>query len=158
MGTWVYNAHMGTPKLEVCDVIYIFFFLFLLPSWYYKWQNKKGYNFLTWEKFKLLREACEDALIEKHLRDASQTEGFLDEASTSKFEQLMNLERVFKKAAEADIPTEVCSCFFFFSPLLFYFSVLNSIVAVDALIGISGARLPMLQNYSWYIPWSCHCS
>lgn len=98
----------------------------------------------------MLREACEDALIEKHFRDASQTEGFLDEASTSNSEQLKNLERVFRKAVEADIPTEVCICLFFlfFPPLLFYFSVLNSMVAVDALIGISGAGLPMLQNYS----------
>lgn len=56
--------------------------------------------------FYALREACETALKEKHLRDISQTEGFIDEILSSS-EQLEALGKVFKKAAEADTPTEV---------------------------------------------------
>lgn len=54
-----------------------------------------------------LREACETALKEKHLQDISQTEGFIDESILSSSKQLEALGQVFKKAAEADTPTEV---------------------------------------------------
>lgn len=55
----------------------------------------------------LHRQACEAALIEKQKRDASETEGFVDETSQSTLDQLEALNLVFKKAAEDDTPTEV---------------------------------------------------
>lgn len=54
-----------------------------------------------------LRETCESALKEKHFLDASQMEGFIDEAEISHLQRLESLERVFNEAAEADMPTEV---------------------------------------------------
>ena len=54
-----------------------------------------------------LREACETALKEKHLRDVSQLEGFVDESAISHLEQLEVLRRVLREAEEADLPTEV---------------------------------------------------
>lgn len=59
-----------------------------------------------------LREACESALKEKHFLDASQMEGFVDDATTSHLKQLEALETVFNKAAEADTPAEVCTWHF----------------------------------------------
>lgn len=56
-----------------------------------------------------LREACETALEEKHVLETSEMEGFLDESATSHLEQLEALRRLFKEAAEADMPTEVSS-------------------------------------------------
>ncbi|KAG8371690.1 hypothetical protein BUALT_Bualt13G0114500 [Buddleja alternifolia] len=53
------------------------------------------------------REACEAALKEKHFLDASQKEGFLDENAKSNLSQLKALGRVFNKAAEDDVPSEV---------------------------------------------------
>lgn len=53
------------------------------------------------------REACETALKEKHLFDSSELEGFLDEIPRSNLEQLEALDRVFRIAAEADLPTDV---------------------------------------------------
>lgn len=55
------------------------------------------------------REACETALEERHIREVSKMEGFLDEVSNTHLEQLESLTRVFKIAAEADTPTEVHS-------------------------------------------------
>lgn len=40
-------------------------------------------------------------------------EGFVDDATTSHLKQLEAVERVFNKAADDDIPTEVCMCFVF---------------------------------------------
>lgn len=54
-----------------------------------------------------LREACESALKEKHFLDASEMEGFVDDATAAHLEQLEALGRVFNKAAEDDMPTEV---------------------------------------------------
>lgn len=88
------------PKSDMVEIIW----QDLAKTKYLEWEHESTTR--TWE-LQSLKEACEDALIEKHFRDASQTEGFLDEASTSNSEQLKNLERVFRKAVEADIPTEV---------------------------------------------------
>ena len=54
-----------------------------------------------------LREACESALKEKHFLEVSEIEGFVEDATNSQLEQLEALGRVFTKAAEDDIPTEV---------------------------------------------------
>ena len=59
-----------------------------------------------------LREACKSALKEKHFL-GSEMEGFVDDATTSHLKQLEAVERVFNKAADDDIPTEVCMCFVF---------------------------------------------
>lgn len=58
-----------------------------------------------------LRQACESALKEKHFLDGSDMEGFVDDATTTHLKQLEALEGVFNKAAEADIPAEVCTFF-----------------------------------------------
>lgn len=55
-----------------------------------------------------LREACESALKEKHFLEASETEGFVDDAAISHLKQLEALEAVFNKAGEDDKPAEVC--------------------------------------------------
>lgn len=59
-----------------------------------------------------LREACKSALKEKHFL-GSEMEGFVDDATTSHLKQLEAVERVFNKAADDDIPTEVCMCLVF---------------------------------------------
>ncbi|KAK3029388.1 hypothetical protein RJ639_039732, partial [Escallonia herrerae] len=79
------------------------------------WQELSKAKYLEWEHdstkrswdLQSLREACETALKEKHTRDVSQMEGFLDEAANSCSARLDALGEVFRKAAEADIPTEV---------------------------------------------------
>uniref|UniRef100_A0A5B7B8R8 RING-type E3 ubiquitin transferase n=1 Tax=Davidia involucrata TaxID=16924 RepID=A0A5B7B8R8_DAVIN len=79
------------------------------------WQELAKAKYLEWEhestkhswELQSLKEACESALRDKHLLDMSQMEGFLDEATNSNSEQLEALGRVFRKAAEADMPTEV---------------------------------------------------
>ncbi|XP_043804911.1 E3 ubiquitin-protein ligase CHIP isoform X5 [Manihot esculenta] len=53
------------------------------------------------------REACENALKEKHFLDNSQTEGFLDETIASHLKQLEALGQVFERAVEDDAPSEV---------------------------------------------------
>lgn len=55
------------------------------------------------------REACENALKEKHFLDNSQTEGFLDETIASHLKQLEALGQVFERAVEDDAPSEVAS-------------------------------------------------
>ena len=52
------------------------------------------------------RQSCEVALTEKHLRDVTQIEGFIDEF-TDTTKQLDALNSVFSKAAEFDTPVEV---------------------------------------------------
>lgn len=54
-----------------------------------------------------LREACKSALKEKHFL-GSEMEGIVDDATASHLKQLEAVERVFNKAAEDDVPTEVC--------------------------------------------------
>ncbi|KAK9282395.1 hypothetical protein L1049_005312 [Liquidambar formosana] len=81
------------------------------------WQALAKAKYLKWEdestkhacELQSLKEACETALEEKHFLDFPQTEteGFLDEAAKSNLQELKALDRVFKKAAEADIPSEV---------------------------------------------------
>ncbi|KAI6674391.1 hypothetical protein NL676_002297 [Syzygium grande] len=79
------------------------------------WQELSKAKYLQWEQkstkrsweLQSLKEACEMALKEKFARDASKTEGFLDELAKSHLEQVNAVGRVFQKAAEADMPAEV---------------------------------------------------
>ncbi|CAA3001425.1 E3 ubiquitin- ligase CHIP [Olea europaea subsp. europaea] len=79
------------------------------------WQELARARYLLWEQestrrswdLQNLKETCEEALKEKHFLDDSQIEGFTDENTQSNLEQLEALSRVFNKAAEDDIPTEV---------------------------------------------------
>ncbi|XP_030472744.1 E3 ubiquitin-protein ligase CHIP [Syzygium oleosum] len=79
------------------------------------WQELSKAKYLQWEQkstkrsweLQSLKEACEIALKEKFARDASKTEGFLDELAKSHLEQVNAVGRVFQKAAEADMPAEV---------------------------------------------------
>uniref|UniRef100_A0A2N9HTJ7 RING-type E3 ubiquitin transferase n=1 Tax=Fagus sylvatica TaxID=28930 RepID=A0A2N9HTJ7_FAGSY len=76
----------------------------LAKAKYLEWENASTQN--SWE-LQSLKEACETALKEKHLRDVSQLEGFVDESAIFHLEQLEVLRRVFREAEEADLPTEV---------------------------------------------------
>lgn len=71
---------------------------------YLKWEHES--NKRSWE-LQTLKEACEEALKDKHAFDVSKMEGFLDEAAAATTKQLEALELVFQKAAEDDIPSEV---------------------------------------------------
>ncbi|XP_059594217.1 E3 ubiquitin-protein ligase CHIP isoform X2 [Vitis vinifera] len=79
------------------------------------WQELAKAKYMEWEhestkrswELQTLKEACETALKEKHLFDSSELEGFLDEIPRSNLEQLEALDRVFRIAAEADLPTDV---------------------------------------------------
>nr|XP_016502980.1 PREDICTED: E3 ubiquitin-protein ligase CHIP [Nicotiana tabacum] len=75
----------------------------LAKAKYLEWEHESSRR--TWE-LKKLKETCESALKERHERDSSQIEGFIDR-STSLLKQLDALGRVFRKAAEDDTPTEV---------------------------------------------------
>lgn len=62
-----------------------------------------------------LREACVSALKETNfIGDISESEGFVDDATTSHLKRLEAIERVFNRAAEDDIPAEVCTRLFFY--------------------------------------------
>jgi len=63
-----------------------------------------------------LREACEDALKQKHFLEVPHTEGSVED-DTTHLEQLEALGKVFVKVAEHDMPTEVHT---YNSHLLFY--------------------------------------
>ncbi|KAJ9697462.1 hypothetical protein PVL29_009329 [Vitis rotundifolia] len=76
----------------------------LAKAKYMEWEHESTKR--SWE-LQTLKEACETALKEKHLFDSSELEGFLDENHRSNLEQLEALDRVFRIAAEADIPTDV---------------------------------------------------
>lgn len=79
------------------------------------WQELSKAKYMEWEQastkrsweLQNLKEACENALKEKHFLDNSETEGFWDETVASNLKQLEDLGEVFKKAAEYDTPTEV---------------------------------------------------
>ncbi|KAI4341575.1 hypothetical protein MLD38_026285 [Melastoma candidum] len=79
------------------------------------WQELARAKYLQWEhdstkhswELQNLKETCELALKEKLSLDNSETEGFLDDMARSRSEKLEALGRVFQKAGEADIPTEV---------------------------------------------------
>ncbi|CAI9776592.1 unnamed protein product [Fraxinus pennsylvanica] len=79
------------------------------------WKELARARYLLWEQestsrswdLQNLKETCEAALKEKHFLDASLVEGFEDENTQSNLEQLEALRRVFNKASEDDIPTEV---------------------------------------------------
>ncbi|XP_019232489.1 PREDICTED: E3 ubiquitin-protein ligase CHIP-like isoform X2 [Nicotiana attenuata] len=75
----------------------------LAKAKYLEWEHESSRR--TWE-LKKLKETCESALKERHGRDSSQIEGFIDR-STSLVKQLDALGRVFRKAAEDDTPTEI---------------------------------------------------
>lgn len=68
------------------------------------------------------RDACETALKEKHERDLSQMEGFVDDSNSAYSKQLEALGQVFRKASEEDTPTDVRRHFFIF---IFSFFHLN---------------------------------
>ncbi|KDP45269.1 hypothetical protein JCGZ_15134 [Jatropha curcas] len=76
----------------------------LAKSKYKEWEQASTKR--SWE-LQNLKEACENALKEKHFLDDFQTEGFLDETFASHVKQLEDLGQVFEKAAEDDTPTEV---------------------------------------------------
>ncbi|GKU85954.1 hypothetical protein SLEP1_g550 [Rubroshorea leprosula] len=79
------------------------------------WQELAKAKYLQWEhvsskrswELQSLKDACESALKVEHVFDISEAEGFLDEVSASHLNQLEALGQVFRKAAEADTPSEV---------------------------------------------------
>ncbi|GAB2282424.1 hypothetical protein Dimus_016968 [Dionaea muscipula] len=79
------------------------------------WQALAKAKYLEWEhestkrswELQILKEACEMALEEKHAISISQMEEPIDEAIESGLKQLADLNCVFRKAAEDDIPTDV---------------------------------------------------
>ncbi|OAY34847.1 E3 ubiquitin-protein ligase CHIP isoform X2 [Manihot esculenta] len=79
------------------------------------WQELAKAKYMEWEQastkrsweLQSLKEACENALKEKHFLDNSQTEGFLDETIASHLKQLEALGQVFERAVEDDAPSEV---------------------------------------------------
>ncbi|KAK1354022.1 RING-type E3 ubiquitin transferase [Heracleum sosnowskyi] len=79
------------------------------------WQELSKARYLEWEhastkrslELQSLKEACRTALKEKHERQISEKEGFVDELSDDYSKQKHDLEQVFDKASEEDTPTEV---------------------------------------------------
>ncbi|KAF3788042.1 hypothetical protein EJ110_NYTH21876 [Nymphaea thermarum] len=53
------------------------------------------------------RKVCENALVEQYARSVSEASAHSMESATPYDEQLNSLAEVFRKAAEANIPTEV---------------------------------------------------
>lgn len=79
----------------------------LAKAKYLEWEEESTQR--SWE-LQSLKEACEEALKEKHFLDNSETEGFLDDPIVSVVSHLQQLEllgQVFQKAAEDDTPSEV---------------------------------------------------
>ncbi|CAI9107332.1 OLC1v1006663C3 [Oldenlandia corymbosa var. corymbosa] len=79
------------------------------------WQELARAKYLEWEhestkrswELQKLKGTCEAALKEKQFLDSSEKEGFVDETMKANADQLEALDRVFQKAAEDDIPTEI---------------------------------------------------
>ncbi|KAK7293194.1 hypothetical protein RJT34_16057 [Clitoria ternatea] len=79
------------------------------------WQELANAKYQEWEhlstkrswELQSLKEACESALELKRVLEVSQMEGFIDDASSSHLEQVEALRKVFNKAAEDNVPTEV---------------------------------------------------
>ncbi|XP_043719942.1 E3 ubiquitin-protein ligase CHIP isoform X2 [Telopea speciosissima] len=81
------------------------------------WQELAKAKYLEWEykstertwKLQSLKEACENALNVQYQLDSSKGEYIMGEgeAKNTHMEQLKSLKEVFRKAAEADTPTEV---------------------------------------------------
>ncbi|CAL5333819.1 unnamed protein product [Camellia sinensis] len=79
------------------------------------WKEFTTAKYLEWEResskrlwdLQSLEVACEHALVEKQFLDSSQPEGVSDEDINAISAQLELLGRVFDKAAEVDLPTEV---------------------------------------------------
>ncbi|XP_021639612.2 E3 ubiquitin-protein ligase CHIP isoform X2 [Hevea brasiliensis] len=76
----------------------------LAKAKYMEWEQTSTKR--SWE-LQSLKEACENALKEKHFLDSSETEVFLDETIAPHLKQLEDLGQVFEKAVEDDTPTEV---------------------------------------------------
>ena len=76
----------------------------LAKAKYREWERSSSQR--SWE-LQNLKEACESALKEKYFLGNSETEGFVDEVTTSHLKHLEALKRVFDKAAQDDIPTEI---------------------------------------------------
>lgn len=79
----------------------------LAKAKYLEWEEESTQR--SWE-LQSLKEACEEALKEKHFLDNSETEGFLDDPIVSIVSHLQQLEllgQVFQKAAEDGTPSEV---------------------------------------------------
>ncbi|GAB2234636.1 hypothetical protein Droror1_Dr00003893 [Drosera rotundifolia] len=90
----------ANPELYMVDKIWES----LAKAKHMKWELESVKR--SWE-LQMLRDACETAFEVKHAIDISQIEGPIDEAVKSYSEQFAALDRVFDKAAEDDIPTEV---------------------------------------------------
>ncbi|CAN1269271.1 E3 ubiquitin-protein ligase CHIP [Linum perenne] len=79
------------------------------------WQELAKAKYSLWEQESVqrswelqnLKQACVSALKEKYFLDDHQGEGISEEAATTNAQQLDDLEEVFDKAAEDDIPTDV---------------------------------------------------
>ncbi|KAJ4953233.1 hypothetical protein NE237_030065 [Protea cynaroides] len=79
------------------------------------WQELAKAKYLEWEhtsterswNLRSLKDACENALNLQYQFDASEGEYAMAGTENSHVERLKSLEEVFRKAAEADIPTEV---------------------------------------------------
>ncbi|PWA82151.1 zinc finger, RING/FYVE/PHD-type, acetyltransferase A, auxiliary subunit [Artemisia annua] len=79
------------------------------------WQELARAKYQEWERdstqrswdLQNLKQSCEVALKEKHLRDVTQIEGFIDEFTDTTSKQLEALNSVFSKAAEFDTPVEI---------------------------------------------------
>ncbi|RWR84733.1 E3 ubiquitin-protein ligase CHIP isoform X1 [Cinnamomum micranthum f. kanehirae] len=77
------------------------------------WQELARAKYLEWEdastkrtwKLQILKQACENALVDKHMHKISQMGN--DETTNSYLEDLETLTEVFSKATEFDTPTEV---------------------------------------------------
>ncbi|XP_031490162.1 E3 ubiquitin-protein ligase CHIP [Nymphaea colorata] len=59
------------------------------------------------ENLERIRKVCENALVEQYARSVSEASAHSTESATPYDEQLNGLAEVFRKAAEAKIPTEV---------------------------------------------------
>ncbi|XP_027114080.1 E3 ubiquitin-protein ligase CHIP-like isoform X2 [Coffea arabica] len=90
----------ANPKGYMVEEIW----LELAKAKYLEWEHESTNR--SWE-LQSLKETCEEALKEKNLLDSSNANGYFDGDTKSNTEQLEALSRVFYKAAEDDIPTEV---------------------------------------------------
>ncbi|CAL5195428.1 unnamed protein product [Lathyrus oleraceus] len=77
----------------------------LAKAKYKEWERASSQR--SWE-LQNLKEACVSALKETNfIGDISESEGFVDDATTSHLKRLEAIERVFNRAAEDDIPAEI---------------------------------------------------
>ncbi|GAB4841479.1 hypothetical protein Ancab_022195 [Ancistrocladus abbreviatus] len=76
----------------------------LAKAKYLKWENESTKR--SWD-LQELKNACEAALTEKHRLDVSEMEGLISDTRESNAKQLQEVNSVFRKAAEEDMPNEV---------------------------------------------------